>query len=60
MAKNEAYREAKQKIEAARRSGATELDLSQRYNAKDSEKLSESPESLWELTQLKSLNLSRN
>ena len=60
MARDEAYRKAEQKIEQARRDGATELDLSCRYNAKDSEKLTELPESLGQLTQLQTLDLSRN
>jgi len=60
MARNEAYQRAEQKIEEARRSGATELDLSVKRNAKDSEKLTELPESLGQLTQLQSLDLSKN
>jgi internalin A len=59
MARDKAYRKAEQKIEAARLSGATELDLSVEYAA-DSPKLTELPESLGQLTQLQSLNLSRN
>lgn len=50
MARDEAYRQAEQKIEEARRSGATELDLSEM-------KLTELPESLRELTQLHTLDL---
>ncbi|MCA9930990.1 MAG: hypothetical protein KC419_21040, partial [Anaerolineales bacterium] len=57
MARNEAYREAEQKIEEARRAGATKLDLSSSYSAPDEKKLTELPESLWELTQLQTLNL---
>jgi Leucine-rich repeat (LRR) protein len=53
MARDEAYRKAEQKIEQARRTGATELDL----NEMD---LTELPESLGNLTQLQSLNLSSN
>ena len=53
MARDQAYREAEKKIEAARRKGATELDLSEM-------KLTELPESLGQLTQLQSLNLSHN
>jgi Leucine-rich repeat (LRR) protein len=60
MARNEAYRNAEGKIEAARRSTAKELDLSQKWNAKDQEKLTELPESLGQLAQLQSLNLSNN
>ncbi len=60
MAKDAAYRSAEQKIDKARRSGATELDLSQKYGTKDSEKLAELPDSLWELTALQSLSLSGN
>jgi Leucine-rich repeat (LRR) protein len=60
MAHDEAYREAEQEIEKARRSGATEFELRQSYHAKDSEKLTELPESLWELTTLQTLNLSGN
>ena len=58
MARDQAPQEAEKKIEAAQRTGATELDLSCSYNAKDSEKLTEVPESLGRLTQLKTLNLS--
>ncbi|MDM8521039.1 hypothetical protein QUF64_13405 [Anaerolineales bacterium HSG6] len=57
MAQNKAYREAEKRIEQARHSGATELDLSAEWGAKD-EKLTELPESLGQLTQLQSLNLS--
>ncbi len=60
MTQNEAYLEAEQKIEEARRTGATELDLSTKYDAPDEEKLTELPESMWELTQLQSLNLRSN
>ena len=42
----QAVKKAKQKIDQARRDGATELDLSCEYGAKDSEKLTELPESL--------------
>ncbi len=51
MARDEAYRKAEEKIEAARRSGATELNLSDM-------RLTELPESLGRLTQLQSLDLS--
>jgi Leucine-rich repeat (LRR) protein len=60
MARDEAYRKAEAKIEETRRTGATELDLSCAYNAKDSEKLTELPESLGQLTQLQTLDLSYN
>ena len=58
MARDEAYRRAEEKIEAARRSAAKELDLSQGYQS--SQKLTEVPESLGQLTQLQSLDLSGN
>jgi Leucine-rich repeat (LRR) protein len=45
MVRDEAYRKAERKIEEARQSGATELDLS-------SMRLTELPESLGQLTQL--------
>lgn len=60
MAKDEAYLEAERKIEEARRLGARELDLSQKFDAEASEKLTELPDSLWELTFLQSLDLSGN
>ena len=53
MARDQAYREAEKRIEAARRSGAKELDLI-------GIKLTELPESVEQLTQLRSLNLSYN
>jgi GTPase SAR1 family protein len=53
MARDQAYRKAEKKIEAARRSGAKELNLS-------GIRLPELPESLGQLTQLQSLNLSSN
>ncbi len=53
MARNEAYREAEQKIEEARRTGTTILNLSNM-------KLTKLPDSLWELTALQELNLSYN
>jgi len=49
MARDEAYRNAEAKIKAARRTGATELNLS-------GLDLSELPESLGQLTQLQTLN----
>lgn len=60
MAKNAAYREAEEKIEAARRSGAKELDLSVGYGHPDSERLGALPESVGQLTQLQELDLSNN
>jgi len=59
MPRDEAYRIAEQKIEAARKSGAKELDLSGDYGER-TPKLTELPESLDQLTQLQSLNLSSN
>lgn len=53
MARDEAYREAEEKIEEARRSGATQLDLSEM-------ELTELPESLGHLTQLQMLHINRN
>ncbi len=50
MARDEAYRTAEQKIEEARRSGATELDLS-------GISLTELPPELWNLRNLKVLKL---
>ena len=52
MARDKAYKKAEKKIEEALRTGATELDLSCSYDAKDSERLTELPESLGRLTQL--------
>ena len=60
MTQDEAYREAEQKIEEARRTGATKLNLSGKYGESDDNKLTELPESLWELTQLQVLNLAFN
>ena len=60
MVRNKGYRDAEEKIEAARRSGAKELDLRAPYGANDEDKLTELPESLGQLTQLLSLDLSRN
>ena len=50
MAADEAYRQAEERIEHARREKATELDLS-------SLGLTELPDSLGQLTQLQSLNV---
>jgi C-terminal of Roc, COR, domain/Ras of Complex, Roc, domain of DAPkinase/Leucine rich repeat len=58
MARNKAYRRAEEKIEEARRSGTKELNL--RGWEKDSEQLTELPESLSQLTQLQLLELPFN
>ena len=60
MPKNQAYLEAEKKIAEALQSGATELDLSNKYDAPDEKKLTELPDSLWKLTHLTSLKLSQN
>ena len=60
MAKDKAFQAAEEKIAEALRNGATELDLSGSWDAEDPEKLTELPESLGRLTQLQSLNLTRN
>jgi len=55
------YQLAEQKIADALRSGATELDLSNpQYKDPKPPQLTELPDSLWQLTQLTSLNLSSN
>jgi hypothetical protein len=59
QARDKAYRIAEQKIDAALQSGATELDLSGGYGS-EFPGLTELPESLGQLTQLRSLNLSGN
>ena len=59
MAKDEAYQEAEKKIAEALRTEATELELNG-YLKPDSEKLTELPESLGQLTQLQTLDLSGN
>jgi len=58
MAKDQAYLLAEKKIEEARRSGATELDPSNKHDAPDEVKLTELPESIGQLTQFKKLYLS--
>ena len=50
MARNKDYKAAQKKIQEAERTGATELDLSREYDAEDSDKLTELPESLAALT----------
>lgn len=60
MAKDEAYRRAEEKIEAALRSEAKELDLSAGRDSKYSEKLTELPRALSKLTHLVELNLFGN
>jgi hypothetical protein len=62
MPKSQPYLEAEQKIAEALQSGATELDLHTSVNmgAIQPPKLTELPELLGELTQIKSLNLSNN
>ena len=58
MPKDEAYQQAERKIVRALQSGATELDLSVKYDAPDEDKLTELPDSIGKLTQLKSLKVS--
>lgn len=60
MPHDQAYLRAENKIEQALKSGATDLDLSAKQNAPVQERLSELPESLRSLTQLKSLSLRNN
>ncbi len=55
MPHDQPYLQAEKKIEEALKSGATELDLSNEYNAPDEKKLTELPESIGKLRQLKSL-----
>jgi Leucine-rich repeat (LRR) protein len=58
MSRNQAYREAEQKIKEVRKSRTKELDLGGKLA--DSPKITELPESLGELTHLQSLKLSNN
>ncbi|MEM9511783.1 MAG: leucine-rich repeat protein, partial [Cyanobacteria bacterium P01_E01_bin.48] len=57
---DQAYAAAEEKIAEALQTGATELDLSGKWHTDDSEKLTELPESLGQLTQLRSLDLGGN
>lgn len=59
MLHDEAYQKAAEQIDAARRLGTKNLDLSGGWQ-KDSTKLTRVPEWLGQLTQLESLNLSNN
>ncbi|MHC4880073.1 MAG: leucine-rich repeat domain-containing protein [Planctomycetota bacterium] len=56
----QAFDNAVKKIEQARRDGATELDLSWKWNSEGSGKLTELPESLGQLTQLQTLEVYSN
>lgn len=60
MARDKAYRRAEKMIEAARESGAKELNLSCAFDAEESEKLTELPESLFQLTELQVLDIPGN
>jgi Leucine-rich repeat (LRR) protein len=60
MARNKAYRDAELKIEQARETGATELNLSGSRFGEDADALSELPETLSQLTSLETLNISAN
>jgi Leucine-rich repeat (LRR) protein len=60
MAKDKAFRVAEKKIAEALRTRGTKLDLSCKFGTEDSEKLTELPESLCQLTQLQLLDLSNN
>ena len=54
------YQKAEHKIIEALETGATELDLGCTWDTDDSDKLTELPESLGQLTQLQALNLAGN
>ncbi|MCA9920891.1 MAG: leucine-rich repeat domain-containing protein, partial [Anaerolineales bacterium] len=61
MVRNEAYREAEKKIEEARRTGATELDLSNpQWKDPKPPQLTELPDTIGQLSQLRSLSLNDN
>ena len=60
MARNEAFREAERKIKEAGQSGERSLDLSVFSYRKDLPKLTELPEALGELSQLRELSLKGN
>jgi Leucine-rich repeat (LRR) protein len=61
MPRDQAYYEAKKKIEEVLKLGALELDLSNPpYKDPKPPQLCELPDSLWQLTQLQKLNLSSN
>ncbi|QUY41229.1 COR domain-containing protein [Acaryochloris marina] len=60
MAQDKPYQEAERKIAEALRTGATTLNLECSWFANDSEKLTELPESMGQLSQLQELNLSSN
>lgn len=60
MARDAAHRKAEEKIEEARRTGATELDLSWCFRRNAPAKLTELPASLEQLTQLRTLDVSNN
>jgi hypothetical protein len=56
MVRDQAYREAEKRIEAARRSGAKELDLSNKLDIPDDVKPTELPKTLRQRTELMILN----
>ncbi|UJB70400.1 leucine-rich repeat domain-containing protein [Acaryochloris sp. 'Moss Beach'] len=60
MAQDKPYQEAERKIAEALRTGATTLNLECSWLANDSEKLTELPESMGQLSQLQKLYLDSN